>query len=250
MNDRRKVTQANVDEVAPVPLFVKAPRQRRGRVSPAYARTIDILPTIADLLGAPIARFADGASAFGRAARARRVVRLRTRDFGATVEISADELEARRARNLRRRLDTFGDGAASRRQFGSPWAGVYRAGPAPELLDRRVADLPRDPAGPLRARIADARLTRRVRRSSSLVHTHVAGRITGGAGRETRVVAVSVDGVLRATGRTFYLRREDRESFSTIVPQRAMRPGRRVIRIWEVRERGGSTVLAPLGNNL
>ena len=104
VNDRRKVTQGNVDEVAPVPLFVKAPRQRRGRVSAAYARTIDILPTIADLLGAPIARFADGASAFGRAARVRRVVRLRTRDFGATVEISADELEARRARNLRRRL--------------------------------------------------------------------------------------------------------------------------------------------------
>ena len=249
VNDRRKVTQSNVDEVAPVPLFVKAPRQRRGRVSRAYARTIDILPTIADLLGTPIARSADGASAFGRAARQRRVVRLQTRNFAATVEISAAELEARRARNTERRLRTFGDGSESRRLFGSAWAGVYRAGPSPELIGRRVAALAREPAGPVRARIADARLTRWVRRSSSLVHTHIAGRVTGGSGRDTRVVAVSVDGVLRATGRTFYLRREDRESFSTLVPQSAMRPGRHVVRVWEVRERGGITALTPLGSN-
>ena len=37
--------------VAPVPLFVKAPGQRSGRVVRTQVRTIDVLPTIADLLG-------------------------------------------------------------------------------------------------------------------------------------------------------------------------------------------------------
>ena len=34
-----------------MPLFVKRPGQRRGRISDAYARTLDVPPTIADVLG-------------------------------------------------------------------------------------------------------------------------------------------------------------------------------------------------------
>ena len=49
--DRRAVTPENVEDIAPVPLFVKAPGQRTGRVSTRPVQTIDILPTIADELG-------------------------------------------------------------------------------------------------------------------------------------------------------------------------------------------------------
>ena len=49
---RRNVTPANVGEIGGVPLFVKAPGQRAGRIDPTPARTIDILPTIGDYLGA------------------------------------------------------------------------------------------------------------------------------------------------------------------------------------------------------
>ena len=49
---RRFVSLANFAEVASVPLFVKAPSQRRGRTSDELARTTDILPTIGDYLGA------------------------------------------------------------------------------------------------------------------------------------------------------------------------------------------------------
>ena len=48
---RRSVSQSNVEELTPVPMFVKRPRQRRGRISDAYARTLDVTPTIADVLG-------------------------------------------------------------------------------------------------------------------------------------------------------------------------------------------------------
>ncbi len=63
MKDRRKVTQGNVDEVAPIPLFIKAPGQRAGRVNRAYARTIDIVPTMADILNVRINWRAHGRSA-------------------------------------------------------------------------------------------------------------------------------------------------------------------------------------------
>ena len=42
VKDRRTVTRSNVDEVSPVPLFIKAPGQRRGRTSGAYVRTTDV----------------------------------------------------------------------------------------------------------------------------------------------------------------------------------------------------------------
>jgi arylsulfatase A-like enzyme len=48
---RRFVSLANFAEIASVPLFVKAPHQRRGATSDEMARTIDLVPTIADYLG-------------------------------------------------------------------------------------------------------------------------------------------------------------------------------------------------------
>ena len=68
---RRSVSLSNVEELTPVPLIVKAPGQRRGRISDAYARTLDVTPTIADVLGLPLGYRADGSSAFGREARRR-----------------------------------------------------------------------------------------------------------------------------------------------------------------------------------
>jgi arylsulfatase A-like enzyme len=48
---RRSVSLANFAQIASVPLFVKAPHQRRGGTSDELARTIDVVPTIADYLG-------------------------------------------------------------------------------------------------------------------------------------------------------------------------------------------------------
>jgi hypothetical protein len=57
---RRYVTEENVGEIGGVPLFIKAPGQQEGGVDPQNARTIDILPTIADVIEADWA--ADGRS--------------------------------------------------------------------------------------------------------------------------------------------------------------------------------------------
>jgi hypothetical protein len=48
----RKVTSGNREERLRMPLFVKAPGQDRGEVRDDVAQTIDILPSIVDLLGA------------------------------------------------------------------------------------------------------------------------------------------------------------------------------------------------------
>jgi hypothetical protein len=48
---RMKVTAANREEVYRVPLFVKAPGQAEGAIRDDSAQTIDVVPSIVDLLG-------------------------------------------------------------------------------------------------------------------------------------------------------------------------------------------------------
>ena len=47
---RRKATPENIGEIAPVPLFIKRPGQRTGRIDSSHIRTADILPTMARAL--------------------------------------------------------------------------------------------------------------------------------------------------------------------------------------------------------
>ena len=51
--ERRAVTPENVEDLAPVPLLVKLPGERRGRVIDRHVETIDVLPTILELAGLP-----------------------------------------------------------------------------------------------------------------------------------------------------------------------------------------------------
>ena len=63
--ERRRVEEGNMEEIVFVPLFVKPPGQTEGRIVDEHARTIDILPTIADVLGVEIPWETDGRSLVG-----------------------------------------------------------------------------------------------------------------------------------------------------------------------------------------
>ena len=48
----RSIDEENLDEIVYAPLLIKAPNQDQGRVDDANVLSVDVLPTIADLLGA------------------------------------------------------------------------------------------------------------------------------------------------------------------------------------------------------
>lgn len=60
--DERTVDQKNVADIAPVPLFVKTPGQRRGHVDDRSASITDIVPTVVDVLGIQTSWRFDGRS--------------------------------------------------------------------------------------------------------------------------------------------------------------------------------------------
>jgi hypothetical protein len=247
--DRRRVTESNVDEIGTQPLFIKSPRQRSGRVDRSYVRTLDILPTVADILNIRLGYHVDGRSAFNRATRKRRFVRLPTRSFDRIIKIGARAWERRRRANIRHRAALFGTGIRSFLAYGDPWASVYRIGPHSGLIGRPLAALRVRRQGKVRVAITDARLTRSVSLSSTLLPTQIGGRITGGKRGVRRDVAVSVNGTVQAVGRSFYLRGSPTEGFDAIVPEAALQAGRNDVRVFEVRAGKRSVSLIPLGRN-
>ena len=60
---RRIVSPENLGEIAPVPLFIKSPKQVDGRVDSSWIRTVDILPTMARVLGLKLPWKPDGPNA-------------------------------------------------------------------------------------------------------------------------------------------------------------------------------------------
>ncbi len=150
--DRRNVNRGNIDEITPVPLLVKRPDQHSGRVSPTVVRTIDVLPTIADVLGAKLPEKIDGVSAFSDAARRRDEITMLKRNLEGSVTLSVDEFERERDAELAKKVALFGTGA-------DPAERIYRVGPNQDLIGTRAASAGRSDA---RASIADGGELRKV----------------------------------------------------------------------------------------
>jgi hypothetical protein len=223
VDTRRSVSQSNVEELTPVPLLVKRAGQRAGRVSEAYARTLDVTPTIADVLGWRLGYRSDGRSAFGAVARRRRAITLTTRDFASTVRISGRRWEARRRAVVRRRLRQFGSGP-----IASLFTGI---GPHRELIGQTPGEVAR---ASVSASIAEPALFADVDRDAGVVPAQIAGDLRGGGDGAKRDLAVAVNGRIEAVGRSFYLEGDPTEHFALMVPESALRDGRNEIELFEV----------------
>ena len=230
---RRNVTRANMPDIAFVPLFVKLPGQKRGRVVDGFARTSDILPTIADAVHARIPWHVDGRSLLHRALSRDGEVTLPD-SHGAPITAPLSTLLAERRLALDQQIATFGTGPIGR---------VYRIGPHRELLQKRVSGLSvqEDQAG--RVELDGADSLESVDASSDVVPSYLTGKISGGAGSGEEL-AVAVNGVVAATTRSY----EDQgdERFAALVPENSLHSGQNDVRVYAVRSDGGSVVLAEL----
>ena len=236
--DRRQVSESNVEQIAPVPYFVKAPGQGRGRTDDRLVRTVDLLPTITDLIGVRIPWPHEGRSAFAPATRRRAAVRIPRRDFSRVVTVGRAELERRRREIRLWRARKFGSGATSRLFYGDAWASAYRIGPNPELIGTTA---PRDAATSrgIRAQLANARLLGNVGTGAPVYPTRVTGRLRGTPPGTMRDLAVAANGRIEAVGRSFRLEGQPEEYFSLVLPETSVRRGRNTIQIFEVRPGGG-----------
>ncbi len=233
VKDRRKVTASNVDQIAPVPFFVKTPGQEHGRVSDALVANFDVVPTVAEVLGVGVPWRHESRSVFSEAREDVDRVRIPTRDFRDVIEIGRHDLERRRELIRLRRAQRYGTGLESRLFLGDAWASAYRIGPHPELIGRVPPRGSGARPSSLRARPVNAGLLADVSATSPVFPARLTGQIEGG-GDTGRDLAVAVNGRIWAVGRSFHLEDQRPEYFSLMVPDRALHAGRNSAELLEV----------------
>jgi Sulfatase len=209
---RRDPTSTTLDEIAFVPLFVKVPHQRRGRIQDGFVRTVDILPTIADVLDVHIPWPVAGRSLLRGRPEADGTVAVMA-DDGAVLSSPLSQLLEGRREQLREQVEAFGTG---------DWHAVFRAGPLADLVGRRLADLRVVDADWLRLDLDGEALYDAVDRKSPLIPAFVTGRIDGGSVGWS--VAVAINGRIVATGITYESSGE--AAFAIVAPEGAFTGGR------------------------
>jgi Sulfatase len=130
---RRPVWPGNLHDIAFVPLFVKVPGQRTGQVVERHVPTMDVLPTIADVLGIDLPWKVDGRSVFAPGGPQEHEVSVLKGSAEAVSAPLADVLRKHHA-TLARQLALFGS--------ETPAASLYGVGRYRSLLGRRVGDVP------------------------------------------------------------------------------------------------------------
>ena len=225
---RRTVAPKNIADIASVPLFVKYPGQHQGVLDRRNARTIDVVPTIADVLGVTPPWKLDGASLRGAPVQGRRVTVWR-RSGGASPDPRRDV--GRGAR----------DGPARRRLFGGE--------PTGRSARSRSSSAGRSARSVRRRREAPASGST-ARCCSRTCGRHPSSSRRGSQGRWRRVarsrcaVAIAVNGRVGATTRMFVV--DGRSRFAVLVPESASR-GRNTVEVFAISS-GRRAALAGSGN--
>jgi Sulfatase len=221
VRERRRLNRRTAREIAPIPLFIKAPGQKKPRVEDAWVETIDILPTIFDLLDLDPRVKMDGRSAFSKPVQDRDELRFEIRNTFETLRIPADGFKRERQEVIERNQRLLGSGADGADR-------IYEIGPQPELIGQ-----PASAAGAkLDVELAYADEYEQVDPASGYVPAHVVGRVRG-ADRHPRDIAVAVNGTIRAVGSTFTLAVGDEgELVSVMVPETAFHEGRNRVEVF------------------
>ena len=234
--DRHVITDHKAANIALTPLFLKLPRQRHGRVIRSHARTVDVVPTIAQVLGTRLPWRTQGKSLLGPVARRipQRVEMIQR--SGRRFTLTMPQLRRQARRRLREKLAMFGSGDEP--------PGVYGIGPHPELLGSPLFSWP-----VTRARHTRAALNGRARCATSAAARGWCPRSSpagspGGARPGSRPLAFAVNGWLVATAPTFRLPGDRTEYFTAMVPDAFLHDGSNEVQVLAIESRGRGLRLA------
>ena len=226
-------------DIASVPLLIKRPGQRDGRVATTNVETIDILPTIAGELEIGLPWEMDGSNAFMEDDTPRSVKTMFIHRATSIVEGSAD-LRRDIAEGVDRKFAIFPSGDAR----DHPRLGVHD-----DLVGVRVTDLPTaGPAG-FEVVIDSPALLSDVDHDSDFVPAHITGSILP-AEREPGVpaLAVAINDVVAAVTRAYPFRAFGRDlAWEAIVDPRLFAQGGNTAEVFAIRDGAdGAAVLEPV----
>ena len=229
---RRTLTAANAGATLRVPLFVKAPGQRRGEVSGRHARTVDVLPTIAEMVAAELPFAVDGVPA--DAAPSSAVVTASGQPLDALKTIPRVRLERTRARLTERKERLLGPRGSLRE--------VFAMGPEHDLVGAATGPFGSGAVdGSYELVGADAYTDVE---PTAEIPCQLVAKLEGVD--EGEPLAVAVNGRVVATTRTYAASSGIVQAFALVDP-RSFQPGDNQVELWRIVESAGARPeLAPL----
>jgi Sulfatase len=235
----RNLGRTNAPDLMWVPQFVKAPGQDTGRVDDRNWEHVDLLPTIADLVGIQVPWAMEGASQTGEPTRTRAEKwwydipgHRQIRDGPANwAQVLAGETDV---------LARAGEGIRGLYRYGSVADLVYRdpAAVGPVTLDQEAT-----------AALDDLKQYWQIRPASGRIPALVSGTLTSPLPPADSTVLVAVNGTVAGESRLFPDRPgEPTDRFAVITPDFLWRAGdgRRQLQVYVVDRSGGAPRLVPV----
>jgi hypothetical protein len=217
----RRVDDTNAEEVFRFPLFIKTPGQAEGRIDDAPASTVDVLPSIIDLLGIDTDWELEGHSLFDGSERV--IDRKVASDIEPALRLAA----------------------AHQAQFprGEDWMALAAVGEGEDLVGNPVGDYRVAAPSPLHWQPDAAEVLQDLSVAEDPVPYILEGEVTGADSRPPELV-VAVNGTLAGT-LGGYLADGDAWRFTGYVGP-LFRDGRNEVVAYEVDRAGGAVTLHPL----
>ena len=216
---RRAASRHNLQDIAGIAMFVKYPRQQRGRIDDRFVRHTDLLPTILRAARIRAPRGLMGDVLTNRRYRGHREIAVFKQD-GRIVAMPATRWRKRVAASKRHELALFGSGKKS----------LYDFGPAPELHGRPVSELELEPQSKLRATVATARLLAHVRLRANFLPAQAYGALRGGRAAGRRLL-FALNGTVVASAPSFSPL--GKLNWSAMLPPEAFREGANKLEVFE-----------------
>jgi len=218
----------NLDRnILPVPLIIKAPQQTEGVISRRNAETVDILPTVAEILRRPLTWAVDGTSLLGdpKPPQKRAVYRYKELAFHET---DVARIERALAESVAQ---------AVRWDAAVPLtAGNYQA-----LIGRDAAELPMRDNVALGGSVQDRDYFREVNLAGDFIPAHVSG-VLESPDNLSQHLAVALNGRIVAMTQS-YLDGDDWK-FSAVLPEDGFLEGENALDLYVVSEEQGQLALA------
>ena len=227
---RRDPQGETLSDLIPVPLFIKYPHQTKSMISDRNVETIDILPTIADVLGVPKDSNWDGESLLSAVAeRPRKTV-------VATPTIILEAAFPGRFKYVDRLHKVFGKGVEG--EFTDLQL-------LPELSGRESSPLLSSAQSKLTLTLSEGRLSSEAG-EQNLVPCYYQGQVSGTTSADKpAILAVAVNGRIQATTRTS-VAPTSHGKWSVMVPPNAFTDATDRVQFFEVEQKAGGIKLHEL----
>jgi len=229
----RKLTETNHPDIMWIPLFIKEPHQDSGSIIDRNVETIDILPTIADVLDIELPWATDGVSALDptlgeRSRKTALVGKAEELVFGSRLDPLDD--------SLKRKVELLGSG---------PWESLFAYGPYAGVVGRSVHDF-QVYDGPVGVDLEGEALFDDVDLDAAFLPARISGLIRATPSNAgSQYLAISVNDRIQAVTE-WYGRPNNARGFSAMVPDTAVLQGKNDLEVFRVLDRDGHVRLERL----